>query len=229
MPLPAPPAHRAKRTVASRLRDARGTSGNAALRTRLALPERVMAKAGSGQKSGKRPRSCAAQPRPSPPGKRRRAPAVAGDAQPPSEGSAAGKSDPKPPTAARHRLCPGRGGASQPVVAPDRASQPVVVDGSRVLASGGASEPVALPDAVRDIGKGDDFESSIMPKAALKASRRSKKEDILEEDEALCDAQAQAQQPHPQLHWAVAESGWRGAAPCRCQWEAYKGPLGAVG
>ena len=98
MPLPAPPAHRAKRTVASRLRDARGTSGNAALRTRLASPERVMAKAGSGQKSGKRPRSCAAQPRPSPPGKRRRAPAVAGDAQPPSEGSATGKSDPKPPT-----------------------------------------------------------------------------------------------------------------------------------
>ena len=153
MPLPAPPAHRAKRTVASRLRDARGTSGNAALRTRLALPERVMAKAGSGQKSGKRPRSCAAQPRPSPPGKRRRAPAVAGDAQPPSEGSAAGKSDPKPPTAARHRLCPGRGRASQPVVVPDRASQPVVVDGSRVLASGGASEPVALPEAVREASR----------------------------------------------------------------------------
>ena len=117
----------------------------------------VMATSPAGQESGKRTRSGAAQPA----GKRKKAPAVAGVAQPPSEGSAAGKSDPKPPTAARHRLCPGRGRASQPVVAPDRGSQPVVVDGSRVLASGGASEPVALPEAVREASdsnrcRGDD-------------------------------------------------------------------------
>ena len=71
-----------------------GGGGNAALRTRLASPERVMATAPAGQdgqgKSGKRTRSGAAQPA----AKRKKAPAVAGDVLPPSEGSAAGKSPP---------------------------------------------------------------------------------------------------------------------------------------
>ena len=67
-----------------------GGGGNAALRTRLASPERVMCPAPAGQESGKRTRSGAAQPA----GKRKKAPAVAGVAQPPSEGSAAGKSPP---------------------------------------------------------------------------------------------------------------------------------------
>ena len=75
-----------------------GGGGNAALRTRLASPERVMATAPAGQdgqgKSGKRTRSGAAQPA----AKRKKAPAVAGDVLPPSEGSAAGKLPPKPPT-----------------------------------------------------------------------------------------------------------------------------------
>ena len=69
-----------------------GGSGNAALRTRLASPERVMATAPAGQESGKRTRCGASHPA----GKRKKAPAVAEVAQPPLEGSAAGKSPSRP-------------------------------------------------------------------------------------------------------------------------------------
>ena len=65
-----------------------GGGGNAALRTRLASPERVMATAPAGQESGgKRIRCGASQPAER---KRNRLAVEAGVTQPPSEGSAAG-------------------------------------------------------------------------------------------------------------------------------------------